>query len=264
MPKMPVSFHVWWFNERIISLIVLCLFSGLIDEEPLRFRGEVYHGYHFSCTACGTELDSTAREVKSRPGLAANDMVGKAKETILCQPFIYFLNRTNSTVCAATIKWAFLFAALVVGPLRNVWLRRWASTGMWSTLCAPSARSPSWATGTTRSEDWPTARRTTTSCSAICALSATRSSVAMVSHSVLSVVSPQVLIQCFQTVFTALNKAWCVHHFACSVCDTKMTQKSKFYEYDEKPVCKKCYERFPNELRRRLRTAHEMTMKKNP
>lgn len=63
-------------------------------------------------------------------------------------------------------------------------------------------------------------------------------------------------------VFTALNKAWCVHHFACSVCDTKMTQKSKFYEYDEKPVCKKCYERFPNELRRRLRTAHEMTMKK--
>lgn len=64
-------------------------------------------------------------------------------------------------------------------------------------------------------------------------------------------------------VFTALNKAWCVHHFACSVCDNKMTQKSKFYEYDEKPVCKKCYERFPNELRKRLRTAHEMTMKKN-
>lgn len=63
-------------------------------------------------------------------------------------------------------------------------------------------------------------------------------------------------------VFTALNKAWCVHHFACSVCDMKMTQKSKFYEYDEKPVCKKCYERFPNELRKRLRTAHEMTMNK--
>lgn len=69
---------------------------------------------------------------------------------------------------------------------------------------------------------------------------------------------------CFSNlVFTALNKAWCVHHFACSVCDSKMTQKSKFYEYDEKPVCKKCYERFPNELRKRLRTAHELTMKKN-
>lgn len=65
-------------------------------------------------------------------------------------------------------------------------------------------------------------------------------------------------------VFTALNKAWCVHHFSCSICDNKMDQKSKFYEYDEKPVCKKCYERFPNELRRRLRMAHENTLKKVP
>lgn len=48
---------------------------GVIDDGPLRFRGEVYHGYHFNCTSCGVELDSTAREVKSRPGFAANDMV---------------------------------------------------------------------------------------------------------------------------------------------------------------------------------------------
>jgi hypothetical protein len=64
------------------------------------------------------------------------------------------------------------------------------------------------------------------------------------------------------TVFTALNKAWCVHHFACSVCDQKMNQKTKFYECDLKPVCKKCYDKFPNELRRRLRKAHEQTPKK--
>lgn len=48
--------------------------SGIIDDAPLRFRGEVYHGYHFNCTSCNVELDSTAREVKSRPGFAANDM----------------------------------------------------------------------------------------------------------------------------------------------------------------------------------------------
>ena len=29
---------------------------------------------HFNCTSCNCELDSTAREVKSRPGFAANDM----------------------------------------------------------------------------------------------------------------------------------------------------------------------------------------------
>lgn len=47
---------------------------GLIDGAPLRFRGEVYHGYHFNCTSCSVELDSTAREIKSRTGFAANDM----------------------------------------------------------------------------------------------------------------------------------------------------------------------------------------------
>ena len=26
-------------------------------------------------------------------------------------------------------------------------------------------------------------------------------------------------------VFSAFNKAWCVHHFACSICDRKMSQK---------------------------------------
>lgn len=54
-------------------------FSGIIDEKPLRFRGEVYHPYHFNCTACGVELNSDAREVKSRPGFTANDMVSSRK-----------------------------------------------------------------------------------------------------------------------------------------------------------------------------------------
>lgn len=65
------------------------------------------------------------------------------------------------------------------------------------------------------------------------------------------------LIKVVFSVFTALNKAWCVHHFACSMCDQKMTQKSKFYEFDLKPVCKKCYDKFPGELRKRVRKAHD-------
>lgn len=32
-------------------------------------------GYHWNCTSCKIELDSTAREIKSRTGFAANDMV---------------------------------------------------------------------------------------------------------------------------------------------------------------------------------------------
>lgn len=58
-------------------IILLYLYSGVIDDKPLRFRGEVYHPYHFNCTACGVELNSDAREVRSRPGYAANEMVSE-------------------------------------------------------------------------------------------------------------------------------------------------------------------------------------------
>ncbi|XP_014662503.1 PREDICTED: LIM and senescent cell antigen-like-containing domain protein 1 [Priapulus caudatus] len=63
-------------------------------------------------------------------------------------------------------------------------------------------------------------------------------------------------------VFQALNKSWCVQHFACSLCDIKMGPKTKFYELDLKPVCKKCYERFPGELKRRLAKAFKTSPRK--
>lgn len=64
------------------------------------------------------------------------------------------------------------------------------------------------------------------------------------------------------SVVTALNKAWCEHHFACSCCDQRLNPKSKFYECDSKPVCKKCYEKFPVELRKRLKKMHEQAAQK--
>lgn len=63
-------------------------------------------------------------------------------------------------------------------------------------------------------------------------------------------------------VFNALNKSWCVEHFTCSCCDRKMNQKTKFFEVDLKPVCKGCYEKFPGELKKRLKKAYELTQKK--
>ncbi|XP_073094859.1 LIM and senescent cell antigen-like-containing domain protein 1 isoform X7 [Manis javanica] len=53
-------------------------------------------------------------------------------------------------------------------------------------------------------------------------------------------------------VVSALNKAWCVSCFACSTCNTKLTLKDKFVEIDLKPVCKHCYEKMPEEFKRRL------------
>ncbi|XP_073711005.1 LIM and senescent cell antigen-like-containing domain protein 2 isoform X2 [Misgurnus anguillicaudatus] len=53
-------------------------------------------------------------------------------------------------------------------------------------------------------------------------------------------------------VASALNKAWCVNCFVCTTCNSKLTLKDKFVEIDLKPVCKRCYERVPEEMKRRL------------
>lgn len=197
--------------------------SGMIDDQPLRFRGEVYHGYHFNCTSCGVELDSTAREVKSRPGYAANDM-----NELYC---LRCHDKMGIPICGACRR---PIEERVVTALGKNW-------HVEHFVCAKCEKP---FLGHRHYE-----KRGLAYCETHY-------------HQLfgnLCFVCNQVIAG---DVFTALNKAWCVHHFSCSVCDIKMNQKSKFYEYDEKPVCKKCYERFPTELRKRLRITHENTMKK--
>ncbi|XP_062536136.1 LIM and senescent cell antigen-like-containing domain protein 1 isoform X2 [Armigeres subalbatus] len=197
---------------------------GAIDDAPLRFRGEVYHGYHFNCTACGAELDSSAREVKNRTGYAANDM-----NELYC---LRCHDRMGIPICGACRR---PIEERVVTALGKHW-------HVEHFVCAKCEKP---FLGHRHYE-----KRGLAYCETHY-------------HQLFG----NLCFVCNQViggdVFTALNKAWCVHHFSCSICDTKMDQKSKFYEYDEKPVCKKCYERFPNELRRRLRMAHENTLKKN-
>ncbi|KHJ98779.1 LIM domain protein [Oesophagostomum dentatum] len=57
---------------------------------------------------------------------------------------------------------------------------------------------------------------------------------------------------CGGEVFQALQKSWCIKCFACSFCDKKMDHRTKFYEFDMKPTCKRCYDRFPTELKKRI------------
>lgn len=63
-------------------------------------------------------------------------------------------------------------------------------------------------------------------------------------------------------VFTALNKSYCVNHFSCYFCDKKLTEKTKFFEYDMKPLCKVCYDKFPVEMKKRLKKSYEQLPKK--
>lgn len=162
------------------------------------------------------------------------------------------------------IVWASQSVGRADAPLRNALSLPWASIGMLSILFVPNARNHFWDTATTKNVVLPIAKPTTISCLEISASFATKLLAVTVSTKLCVYQNSHMFMRCILLpVFTALNKAWCVHHFSCSICDTKMDQKSKFYEYDEKPVCKKCYERFPSELRRRLRMAHENTLKKN-
>lgn len=63
-------------------------------------------------------------------------------------------------------------------------------------------------------------------------------------------------------VVSALSKAWCVNCFSCSACNMKLTLKNKFVEFDMKPVCKRCYERFPLELKKRLKKLSDLSSRK--
>ncbi|XP_076370264.1 LIM and senescent cell antigen-like-containing domain protein 1 isoform X1 [Tachypleus tridentatus] len=56
---------------------------------------------------------------------------------------------------------------------------------------------------------------------------------------------------------TVFKKAWCINHFSCSFCDGKLTSKSRFFDFDLKPLCKKCFEKFPSELKKRLKKQYE-------
>uniref|UniRef100_A0AC34GTA9 LIM zinc-binding domain-containing protein n=1 Tax=Panagrolaimus sp. ES5 TaxID=591445 RepID=A0AC34GTA9_9BILA len=57
---------------------------------------------------------------------------------------------------------------------------------------------------------------------------------------------------CGPESFSALQKTWCKKCFSCHLCDKKMDEKTKFYEFDMKPTCKRCYDRFPTELKKRI------------
>jgi hypothetical protein len=52
--------------------------------------------------------------------------------------------------------------------------------------------------------------------------------------------------------YTACNKKYCADHFACSICEKKMNEKSKFFDVDATPVCKSCYGKLPSDIRKSL------------
>ena len=63
-------------------------------------------------------------------------------------------------------------------------------------------------------------------------------------------------------IFTALGRAWCSNHFCCTSCDKLLGPKTKFFEVDLKPVCKKCYDKYPRPFRLKLKKYHDIEIKR--
>ncbi|KAI5646949.1 LIM domain-containing protein [Phthorimaea operculella] len=224
---------------------------------PLRYRGEVYHGYHFTCATCGVELDHSAREVKHRPGYAANDVVYHGYH-FTCATCGVELDHS-----AREVKHRPGYAA---NDVNNLFCLR-CHDKMGIPICGACRRPIEERIVTALGKHWHVEHFVCAKCEkpfhghrhyekkglAYCEQHY---------HQLfgnLCYVCNQVIAG---DVFTALNKAWCVHHFACSVCDSPLSTRSKFYEYDERPACRRCYEKFPQELRRRLRRAHHYTVRR--
>ena len=61
-------------------------------------------------------------------------------------------------------------------------------------------------------------------------------------------------------VYTACQKKYCPDHFACSMCECSMNEKSKFFDVDATPVCKGCFGKLPSNTRKSI----EQCQKKKP
>ncbi|CAG0915355.1 unnamed protein product [Notodromas monacha] len=190
----------------------------IIEDGPLKFRGELYHPYHFNCNACGIELTSDAREVASRPGYTSQDV-----NELYC---LRCHDKMGIPICGACHR---PIEERVVTALGKNW-------HVEHFVCARCEKP---FMGNRHYE-----KRGLAYC---------ETHYHMLFGN-LCYVCNQVIAG---DVFTCMNKAWCADHFACFMCDQKLNTKSKFYEYDLKPACKKCYEKLPTELRRRLKKMHD-------
>jgi len=65
----------------------------------------------------------------------------------------------------------------------------------------------------------------------------------------------RVLLLIFVTVIPAAERLFQLSRGDC-------VHRTKFFELDLKPVCKFCYDKFPTELKKRLKKAYDLQSKK--
>ncbi|KRZ52683.1 LIM domain-containing protein unc-97 [Trichinella nativa] len=162
---------------------------GVIDEGHIKFRGEVYHPYHFTCNRCGNELTSDAREVKGNLYcLRCHDIMGIPICGACRRPI------EDRVITALGKHWHVEHFVCAKCEKPFLGSRHYEKRGL--AYCETHF------------------------------------------HKLFG----NVCFKCGHVItadaFQALRKAWCVKCFACSLCDKKLDEKTKFYELDMKPLLK--------------------------
>ncbi|KAH9371097.1 hypothetical protein HPB48_014687 [Haemaphysalis longicornis] len=175
----------------------------VIDENPLRRNGEVYHPYHFSCVKCGVELTSEAREIQGDLHcLKCHDKMVTSVCAACRRPI-----EDARVACALGKKWH--VEHFVCAHCERPFLGRKYYEKNGHAYCETHFE------------------QLFGYVCFVCNLPSAQG-------------------------YKSLNKMWCPKHFCCSYCDRPLATKSRFLDIDLRPVCKKCFEKFPSELRKRL------------
>ncbi|KAF7282153.1 hypothetical protein GWI33_003119 [Rhynchophorus ferrugineus] len=184
--------------------------NEVIDDQPLRYDGEVYHPYHFRCTLCSIELDANARVLKYRPNMTRND-----KNKLYC---LRCYDKMRLRICGGCRR---PIEERVVVALGKYW-------HVEHFVCAKCDR-PFF--GHRHYE---------------------KKGLAYCKYHYFQLFG-DVCDTCHQISFDhgirAMNKFWCINHFKCSICDSRIKPKAKFFPWDLKPVCQKCCEKIPKDVR---------------
>lgn len=177
----------------------------IINGKPLRFRGDPYHPYHFTCSNCEIDLDHKARDVGGKLYcLPCHDKMGipicaTCRRPIegRCVNALQKQYHPEHFVCV-TCERPFVNSKYFLGP-NNLPYCETHYNQLYGDVCI------------------------------VCNL----------------------VIQ--DDVISALEKRYCNHHFECHGCQQKLDLKKKFVEFDMKPLCTKCFEKFPSELKKRIK-----------
>ncbi|CDQ79650.1 unnamed protein product [Oncorhynchus mykiss] len=219
---------------------------AIIEEQPLLFKNDPYHPDHFNCNNCGKELTADARELKGE---------------LYCLPCH---DKMGVPICGACRR-------PIEGRVVNAMGKQWHVEHHVCALCErPFHGHPYYERG-----DHAYCEKHF-NMHFVCA----KCEKPFLGHrhyerkglayceTHYNQLFGDVCYHCNRViegdVVSALNKAWCVNCFACSTCNTKLTLKDKFVEVDLKPVCKHCYERLPDDMKRRLAKQEKEKKKRMP